>query len=182
MNEIDIRVMMGSESDAEQANKVLAILRKIGVTYKVTIASCHRNIGGEFEELAKTIEERVILMIGGMSFAAPGIMSSLLRNGGKLGHVIIAVPLDEAARSAIEDLPKGTVVLTCGLNRSSVSHSIENATLAAVQLNAIFRLIENKPQPMMNYAAYVDSTAKKLIQEAVLDENGLIPLPSKNKP
>ncbi len=182
MSKTDVRVMMGSESDAEQGNKVLAILRKNCVAHKVTIASCHRNIGGEFEELAKRIEERVILMIGGMSFAAPGIMSSLLRNGGKLGHVIIAIPLDEAARSAIEDLPKGTVVLTCGLNQTSISHSIENATLAAVQLNAIFRLLENEPRPMTAFAAYLDGSSKKLIDEVELDSNGDIPLPSKSKP
>lgn len=177
----DILVVLGSESDGPQANKVLAVLKKCGVDYRVSYASCHRNIGGDFEQFVKGINERVILAIGGMTFAAPGIMSSLLRNGNKLGHVVIAAPLDEAARSAIEDLPKGTVVLTCGLNQVSVSHSLENAALAAVQLNAIFRVLQSQPHAMMNFTAYLAATAKPLIAQVELNENGLIPVEEKEK-
>jgi phosphoribosylcarboxyaminoimidazole (NCAIR) mutase len=171
----DVLVVLGSESDGPQANKALAVLKKCGVDFRVSYASCHRNIGGDFEEFVKSINERVILAIGGMTFAAPGIMSSLLRNGNKHGHIIIAAPLDEAARSAIEDLPKGTVVLTCGLNQVSVSHSLENAALAAVQLNAIFKVLQSRPEAMMSFTAHLGTTAKPLVAQVVLGADGLIP-------
>ncbi len=133
----DVRVILGSESDGNNANIILKVLRDVAVKYGVSVASCHRNSGGRFEKFTKDIKEKIIVFIGGMSLAAPGLIESILRNTNNHDYIVFGVPTDKPARSAIEDLPMGTAIITSGLNETSLEHSLTNSALAIAKLAAI---------------------------------------------
>lgn len=171
-----VRVSLGSLSDRELANVFLGILHATQVYYDVSVGSCHWSAGDEFTEYANSIEENIIVVIGGHSLAAPGILSGTLRNLGKFYKTTIAVPLDESAQRAIEDLPPGTPVLTCGFNKSDVKASIINAALAVAG-------IISKSDPTVYNALskwYENKKKEKEIKYITLKE-GLIPEPEKKK-
>lgn len=132
-----VRLILGSKNDASRGNEFLKVLKEIGVECNVSIASCHRNIEGkkrEFQKLVDKISEDIIVMMGGMELAAPGIIESILRNARRFNRIVFGIPLDKAARSAIENLPKGTAIITSGLNEISVSHGIINSALSVAKL------------------------------------------------
>jgi len=167
-----VRVNLGSKSDKPLANTFLALLKKLGVRCGVSIGSCHWDAGEAFQDHVESFPERIIIGIGGMSFAAAGLMAALFRNMSAFGRIVIAVPLDKAAQSAIEDLPPGTFVLTCGYNRSNVEASITNAALAVANIVAGFDMkVKEK------LVRWCDETRqkKKAVPEIVLNKEGLIP-------
>jgi phosphoribosylcarboxyaminoimidazole (NCAIR) mutase len=166
-----VRVNLGSKSDAPLANEFLAILRNIGVRYGVSVGSCHWSAGDDFRNFIESIEEDILVGIGGMSFAATGIIAALDRNAERTGRIIVAVPLDKAAQSAIEDLPPGTPVLTCGYNRVNVKASITNAALAVA--NIVART--DKEVRLKLEAWYRNQRKKKGIIPEVKLVSGLIP-------
>lgn len=175
MTENHVRVNQGSKSDWKWTNKLLALFQKLGIRYGVSTGSCHWGAGKEFEEHIKRFPENIIVIIGGMSLAAPGIASALDRNAKKIGRIMMGIPLDEAAHSAIEDLPPGTPVLTCGYNRVNVEASIINAGLAIANIIARYDLdVRAKLQH------WFEEMGRK--KQSVTDENlidGLLPDPKK---
>jgi len=171
-----VRVNLGSISDAPLANIFLALLWKLGVRYGVSVGSCHWDAGEVFQDHIQDFSEEILVGIGGMSFAAAGFMSALDRNSRRTGRIVLAVPLDKAAQSAIEDLPPGTPVLTCGLNQSDVKASITNAALAVA--NIVARNDHEVRRKLQQW--YAEMRAKKqAIPELPLDEKGLIVIPEK---
>ncbi len=131
-----VRLILGSTTDEDKAIKITEIWNELEVHYQTSVASCHWHSGDGFAEFVKSLKEEIIVFLGGMSFQAPDIAKSILKNSGKFLPVI-GIPTDEAARSAIEDLPKGTGILTTGLNQISLSHSLENAALTIAELVAL---------------------------------------------
>lgn len=173
MTDNHVRVNLGSKSDAPMANKLLKLLGELGVRCGVSIGSCHWSAGEEFQDQFENFPEDIIVGIGGMSFAAAGLMSALDRNAMRTGRIIFAVPLDKAAQSAIEDLPPGTPVLTCGLNRSNVDASITNSALAIA--NIVAREVPEVRKKLQIWYRNMREK-KRTVTEVKLDENGLIPI------
>lgn len=176
MEKNHVRVNQGSKSDAPWTNKFIELLGKLGIRYGVSTGSCHWGAGKEFEDHVRNFPEDIIVVIGGMSLAAPGLMSALDRNAKRTRRIIIGIPLDKAAQSAIEDLPSGTPVLTCGYNRSNVDASITNAALAIANIisrqNIAVQLkLENWYKKMRE--------KKRCVAEEELDNNGLLPIKEK---
>lgn len=168
---IMVRLILGSESDAEKGNIFLKVLEEVGVECRVSIASCHRNIGGEFEQTIFGISEEIIVMLGGMELAAPGIIESLLRNAENFDSIVFGIPTDRAARSAIENLPKGTAIITSGLNEISVTHSIINSALAVAKLVG---MLGKKGAVEDGLRAWYKKNSKPVVLDVKLDENSLI--------
>jgi len=132
-----IRFILGSKTDRPNANVMLAIWHILSIRAHVSIVSCHWHVGDEdlgFEAFVKSIPERLIVFIGGMSLAAPGIIETINKVSGYSDKIVFAVPTDKAARSAIEDLPMGTALLTSGLNTISLKHSLVNSAIAVAKL------------------------------------------------
>lgn len=130
----EVRILLGSISDNDNANVILEILHDTGITCAASVVSCHRNAGEEFNDFVLNIKENIIVFIGGMSLAAPGLIESILRNNGRFDQIVFAVPTDKAARSAIEDLPMGTAIITSGLNEISLKHSLANSALSIAKM------------------------------------------------
>jgi phosphoribosylcarboxyaminoimidazole (NCAIR) mutase len=175
MGKYHLRFSMGSKSDWKMGNVFMALMRKLGVLVHPSIASCHWSAGEEFTKFVSDIDENLIVIMGGMSLAAPGIAESTIRNLEDFEKLVVGIPLDKAAMSAIEDLPPGIPVFTCGFNEKDVTASITNAALAVARI--IGRDDYKVRQKIADYYR-AKRNEKEIVEEIELDDNGLIPDPS----
>lgn len=136
MKSPQVLVIEGSRTDDKETKKFTDILDACNVSYLVDCASVDWHAGKEYSDYIQQLPEetKLIAFIGGMSLAAPGIISAELRNLSIHDVSVFGVPTDKAAQSAIEDRPVGNPLLTSGLNRTSSSHSIQNSALAVSRL------------------------------------------------
>lgn len=174
---IDVQLVLGSETDAPHGNTMIEIFKAVGVKYKVSYASCHRDAGDDLLEFLASIGAPIIAYLGGMEFAAPGVAESINRNVGHLGQLVFAIPTDKAARSAIENLPMGVGIATSGLNEISLRHSLVNSALTIAKLAA---MLGN--QNVLAHLArwYIDfRKSKPLVVNVALTEKGFIPIKEK---
>ena len=154
-----MRLILGSKNDFEKGYIFTDVMSKVGIACPISIASCHRNIGGDFEKFILGLQEKIIVMLGGMELAAPGIIESILRNAEKFDSIVFGIPTDKAARSAIENLPRGTSIITSGLNETSVNHSIINSALSVARLAAML----GEVRAMEGLRKYYISNAKPIV-------------------
>lgn len=168
----DVRIIMGSKSNGKITYLATKILTELGVSFTTNAASCHWNIDENYLKYAKQIPEKIVMVIGGMSLAAPAIIAAIVRNAEQMDKIIYGVPLDEAARSALEDLPFGTYVFTNGLNTTDVATNVKNSALAVAQLVGML----GKPQILENLKQWYKKNRKKkgIEKDIKLDENGVI--------
>jgi phosphoribosylcarboxyaminoimidazole (NCAIR) mutase len=170
-NNFDVRLILGSKTDKDNANTVLKIWKQLEVTYGYSIASCHWHSGTAYNEFIHRIHERIIVFIGGMSLAAPAIIHATLKNSDIWDKLVWAIPTDEKALSAIQDLPMGTWILTTGLNTVSLSHSLKNNALAVAHL--VGNMLTGREEILENLGKWHSDTragAKKLIASGSLVE------------
>lgn len=177
MLQLVVRIIMGSMSDAERANELLAILKQLEIPYNVSIASCHRN-EAELAKFVLSLKEQIIVFIGGMSLAAPGIIRSIYTANKVMTKIVFGIPLDVAARSAIEDLPAGTPVSTCGLNTAGFRHSLVNS---ALNIGHIVAVAGNELVSKQLSAWYGEQQKEKPLIESVELVHGLIPIPKEEE-
>lgn len=128
------RLFLGSQTDAPNGNVMLKIFKRLGVRCGVSILSCDRDSGSDFNVAVDSVAENIIVYLGGMDLAAPAVFAAILNNTGQFGKFVFAVPTDQAARSAIENRPMGNPIMTCGLNDTSLRHSLVNSALAVAKL------------------------------------------------
>lgn len=169
----DIILIMGSKTDRDNADKILIIWKELGVDYRVAIASCHKHGGGDFAKFIISIKEKLIVFLGGMSLAAPGLIEVINKKVNKIDTIVFGIPTDKAAQSALEDLPKGTAIITSGLNQISISHSLVNSALSTAKLAGMLR---KNTQILKNLNAwYINNLEKNpLIADIQLRDNGTI--------
>lgn len=168
----DILLIMGSKTDKEKANVVLKKWKELGLEARVAIASCHKHGGGEFKSFIDEIDERIIVFLGGMSLAAPGLIQVLMQKAGR-NKIIYAIPTDKAAVSAVNDLPKGTAIIPGIFNQVSLTHGLINNALNIANLYCV---LNNSDR--ISAALVLDH--KKTVEEnpltpdIKLDANGLL--------
>lgn len=138
-----VRIIFGSESDKDKGLLMTNLFKELEIPYSSSVASCHRN-HSYLSDFIERIEEPIIVNTGGMAFAAPGIIESILVEEGMLETILVAVPLDQVAQDSVETLPFGTAVLTCGYNKINVDHGIKNAALAVARLLVSNRNIDQE--------------------------------------
>lgn len=170
-----LRFCMGSKSDWAMGNVFLKLMKELGVRVHPSVASCHWSAGGDYTKFCFDIKENIIAVMGGMSLAAPGIIESIIRNFEEFETIVFGIPLDEASLSAIQDLPPGIPVMTCGFNKKDVKASITNAALAIARI--IGRDDSSVQRKIAEY--YAKKRQEKGIVEMIsLDPKGLIPDPN----
>jgi len=165
------RIILGSKSNWKVANLVLGTLKEFNIMAKVSIASCHWHTGGGFEKFILGLEEDLIVYVGGMQFAAPGIAETINKINLSSHKLILAVPTDRIARHACEDFPLGTVVFIAGYNSIIPEHGYQNSALAVAKMLA-WRYPELRPKVQ---AYFNQMRQEKPLIEEILLANGLIP-------
>ncbi len=156
---VEVGIILGSISDKEIGKKCSETLEKLGIKYKITVASAHRT-PERVKSIVKEYEKKgvkVFIGIAGLSAALPGIIASLTTKP------VIGVPTDAAlggldALLSMSQMPSGVPVAAVGVNNG------KNAALLAAEIIAVSdKEIEEKIKEYRNeLAVNTESSAKTL--------------------
>jgi phosphoribosylamine--glycine ligase len=153
---------MGSDSDLNVMEETVAILRKFGVVFEMTVASAHRtpHRAAEFAKSARDRGIKVIIAGAGHAAHLAGAMAA------QSTLPVIGVPIDSSAFQGLDALlstvqmPPGIPVATVAVGKPGAI----NAGILAVQILAVSDqdLAEKLAAYKVDMAAKVDEKAKKL--------------------
>ncbi len=123
-----VQIIVGSKSDIEIAKKAADVLKKLGISYRISIASAHRT-PDLVKSLAESKDAEIFIAIAGLAAALPGAIAS------HTTRPVIGVPVSgkiqlDSMLSMIQ-MPKGMPVATVGID------SGENAALLAGEILAL---------------------------------------------
>lgn len=128
---MDVRVIMGSSSDAAIGEKVTTFLKKFGVSYEVTVISAHRALA-DLDQLITQDDAKVYIGIAGKAAHLSGVMA------GMTTKPVIGIPVKSSTLDGLDALlstvqmPKGVPVATMAIDGG------ENAAIFATQILAVF--------------------------------------------
>jgi phosphoribosylamine--glycine ligase len=151
--------MMGSESDAAIMKNAADVLRELGVSYQMTVASAHRSPARVQRLLAEAPGRGVQVFIVGAGAAAhlAGMVA------GHTTKPVIGVPIDSSPLLGLDALlstvqmPPGVPVATVAVGKSGAT----NAGVLAVQILAL-----GDPELAKRFEAYKSRLADKVEQAA----------------
>jgi 5-(carboxyamino)imidazole ribonucleotide mutase len=125
---MSVQIVLGSKSDMKVAEKAIAVLRELGIKYKLSIASAHRT-PELVDKLVAEADAEVFIAIAGLSAALPGVIAA------RTIKPVIGVPVSGAlnldAILSVVQMPPGVPVAGVGLDRG------ENAALLAAAMLAL---------------------------------------------
>jgi len=125
---MSVQIVLGSKSDMKVADRAIAVLRELGVKYKLNIASAHRT-PELVDRLVREADAEVFIAIAGLSAALPGVIAA------RTTKPVIGVPvsgtLNLDAILSVVQMPPGVPVAGVGLDRG------DNAALLAAEMLAI---------------------------------------------
>lgn len=138
--DIQVLVLMGSQSDEKAMEKCLAYLEAFGITHEAHVASAHRD-PDKVEALASGAEKRgvrVIIAAAGMAAALPGVVAA------RTALPVIGVPLDASslggmdALYSIVQMPPGIPVATVAIGSAGARNAaVLAARIIALEDNAV---------------------------------------------
>lgn len=159
MSTIQVLIMMGSDSDAAIMKNAADVLRELGVSYQMTVASAHRSPARVQRLLAEAPGRGVQVFIVGAGAAAhlAGMVA------GHTTKPVIGVPIDSSPLLGLDALlstvqmPPGVPVATVAVGKSGAT----NAGVLAVQILAL-----GDPELAKRFEAYKSRLADKVEQAA----------------
>jgi len=133
--ELQVAVVMGSESDREVMEVCLGELEKLGVRCELRVSSAHRTPDAtrEYVEDALRRGAKVFIAGAGMSAALPGFIASLTT------RPVIGIPIPSGLPNGIDALlsmvqmPPGVPVATVAVGRAGA----KNAAVLAAEILAL---------------------------------------------
>jgi 5-(carboxyamino)imidazole ribonucleotide mutase len=121
----DILFIIGSESDKEQIEPGLNLIREKNLHCDIKIFSAHRNLDELLTFLKKNEKlYRIVITAAGLSAALPGVVAA------RVELPVIGVPLISGPLTGIDallsilQLPKGIPVATMGLGTQGVLNAV----------------------------------------------------------
>jgi len=125
---MSVQIVLGSKSDMKVAEKAVAVLKELGVKYKLTVASAHRT-PELVDRLVAEADADVFIAIAGLSAALPGVIAA------RTTKPVIGVPVSGAVNLdsilSVVQMPPGIPVAGVGLDRG------DNAALLAAEIIAL---------------------------------------------
>lgn len=135
MNPVDVLIMMGSDSDWEHMAKCRELLKELGISNDVTVASAHRT-PAKVHHIAANAPARgikVVIAAAGMAAHLAGTVAALV------ACPVIGVPMPGGIMDGLDALlstvqmPPGVPVATVGVG----SAGARNAAILAAQIIAL---------------------------------------------
>jgi phosphoribosylamine--glycine ligase len=159
MSKIQVLILMGSDSDAPIMKNAADVLRELGVSCEMTVASAHRSPARVQRLLAEAPGRGVQVFIVGAGAAAhlAGMVA------GHTAKPVIGVPIDSSPLLGLDALlstvqmPPGVPVATVAVGRAGAT----NAGVLAAQMLAL-----GDPALAQRFAAYKERLAEKVEQAA----------------
>jgi 5-(carboxyamino)imidazole ribonucleotide mutase len=135
MNKIDVLILMGSQSDKDVMKDSGRVLDEFGVSYRMEVASAHRNPDRVHQLVKEADSEGCSVFIAGAGWAAhlAGVVASLTT------RPVIGVPIPSSPLNGLDSLlstvqmPGGIPVATVALGNGGAV----NAALLAVSILAL---------------------------------------------
>lgn len=129
---VQVGIVMGSDSDFPLMKKAVDVLKEFGVGYEVKVSSAHRTPEDTLEYAETAVARGLKVIIAGAGAAAhlPGVIAA------KTTLPVIGVPINATALNgldalyAIVQMPSGVPVASVGIDGA------KNAGLLAVQILA----------------------------------------------
>ena len=159
MSRIQVLILMGSDSDAPIMKGAADVLRELGVTCEMTVASAHRSPARVQRLLAEAPTRGVQVFIVGAGAAAhlAGMVA------GHTAKPVIGVPIDSSPLLGLDALlstvqmPPGVPVATVAIGKAGAT----NAGVLAAQILAL-----GDPELAKRLDAYKAKLADKVEQAA----------------
>ncbi|MBW1696967.1 MAG: phosphoribosylamine--glycine ligase [Deltaproteobacteria bacterium] len=154
-----VGIIMGSDSDLKVMEEAVAVLKKFGVAYDITVASAHRS-PERAASLASTAKKRgmkVIIAGAGLAAHLAGVLAA---------HTtlpVIGVPIDASSLQGMDALlstvqmPPGIPVATVAIGKSGA----RNAGILAVQMLAV-----SDPNLSQMLEAYKKEMSEQVVKKA----------------
>jgi phosphoribosylamine--glycine ligase len=159
MTSIQVLILMGSDSDAPIMKNAADVLRELGVSCEMTVASAHRSPARVQRLLAEAPERGVQVFIVGAGAAAhlAGMVA------GHTTKPVIGVPIDSSPLLGLDAL-LSTVQMPPGVPVAAVAIGKSGATNAGVLAAQILSL--GDPELATRFEAYKAKLADKVEQAA----------------
>jgi phosphoribosylamine--glycine ligase len=159
MSQIQVLILMGSDSDAPIMKNAADVLRELGVSCEMTVASAHRSPARVQRLLAEAPQRGVQVFIVGAGAAAhlAGMVA------GHTAKPVIGVPIDSSPLLGLDALlstvqmPPGVPVATVAVGKAGAT----NAGVLAAQMLAL-----GDPALAERLDAYKAKLAEKVEQAA----------------
>ncbi len=161
-----VSILMGSDSDLPTMQVCADFLKKMGVSYEITVASAHRTPARAMKiaETARARGVKVIVAAAGMAAHLAGVLAA---------HTtlpVIGVPMDASSLNGLDALlstvqmPPGVPVATMGIGKAGA----KNAAILACQILSIAdsALAEKLAEQKKAMAAEVEAKARKVEAQA----------------
>jgi len=156
----EVGIILGSESDKKIGEKCVETLEKLGIKYKITVASAHRT-PERVKSIVKEYEKKgvkVFIGIAGLSAALPGVIASLTTKP------VVGVPTDASlwgldALLSMSQMPPGIPVAAVGVNNG------KNAALLAAEIIGLSdKKIEKKIKNYRNKMRLSTESSAKMLE------------------
>jgi phosphoribosylamine--glycine ligase len=159
MSNIQVLILMGSDSDAPIMKNAADVLRELGVSCEMTVASAHRSPARVQRLLAEAPGRGVQVFIVGAGAAAhlAGMVAA------HTSKPVIGVPIDSSPLLGLDAL-LSTVQMPPGVPVATVAVGKSGATNAGVLAAQILGLID--PELSKRFEAYKAKLADKVEQAA----------------
>lgn len=158
----EVGIVMGSDSDLGVMEQTVAVLKKFGIPFEMTVASAHRSPkrASEYASSAKKRGIKVIIAGAGLAAHLAGVLAA---------HTtipVIGVPIDASSLNGLDSLlstvqmPPGIPVATVAVGK----HGAWNAGVLAAQIIAVStpEVVEMLDEFKREMATGVEKKAKKL--------------------
>ncbi|MDQ7837527.1 MAG: phosphoribosylamine--glycine ligase [Thermodesulfobacteriota bacterium] len=157
-----VGIVMGSDSDLPVMVETTSVLKKMGISYEITIASAHRSPQRTHEYAQKAAERGLEIIIAGAGAAAhlAGVIAS------ETSLPVIGVPINSSALNGLDSLlstvqmPPGVPVATMAVGKAGA----RNAAIFAAQILALKypHIAEELRKHKVNMAQEVEEKASRL--------------------
>lgn len=154
-----VGIVMGSDSDFEVMKSAIAVLKKFGINYEVTVASAHRTPEKAAAFAASARQRGMKVIIAGAGHAAH--LAGAMAAGTTLP--VIGVPIDSSALNGLDAL-LSTVQMPPGVPVATVAIGKPGATNAGVLAAQI--LATSDPEIEKRLEAYKKEMAAKVEKKA----------------
>ena len=163
MSEVQVGIIMGSDSDLPVMQDAADILDSMGVSFEMTIVSAHRTPGRLYDYAETAVERGLKVIIAGAGGAAhlPGMVAAISP------LPVIGVPVKSSALSgqdsllSIVQMPGGVPVATVAINGA------KNAGILAAQI-----LGTSQPEMLQQVIDFKDKMQAEVEVKASKMESG----------
>lgn len=147
-----VSIILGSKSDLPVAEKAIAVLKDLSISFNINVASAHRT-PERVKSLVENSDADVFISIAGLSAALPGVVASFTVKP------VIGVPvsgkLNMDSLLSVVQMPGGIPVAAVGLDRG------DNAAILAAEILAVG---DNKLKESL--IKYREKQAEKVLEDS----------------